>query len=122
METYERPLSLIFLTVLLFSLFLLSSCADRTAPSPEMVQKLFGNFFEEQGFRMVSLELGNIEGAPLAQKTYGKKRAYYVMVRRIVLEVKGQQVVRENSLVIIREKPGVSKEWVVEKMPAELVS
>ncbi|MBA4373357.1 MAG: hypothetical protein C0402_10925 [Thermodesulfovibrio sp.] len=105
---------------LLFIPLLLSSCAERDEPDPAVVQKLLGSFFEGQGFRIVSLDLGGIEGEPIAQKTYGRKRAFYSTVKRIVLEGKGKQVTRENGVVMIRQKAGGSKDWDIEGIPAEL--
>ena len=114
-----RSLSILSSTTLLL-LLVLPSCADRDAPGVDTAQKLIGSFFEAQGYRVVSLDLGLIEGAPVAQKTYGKKRAFYVTVKRLVLDGKGQRATRENGVVVIRQKTGAADEWEIERMPAGL--
>ena len=120
MKTHERSFGMILGIALLFFPLLLASCAERDAPEPAVVQKLIGSFFEGQGFKLISLDLGEIEGAPLAQKTYGKKRAFSVTVKRLVLEGKGQQLTRENGVITIRQKAGAADEWEIERIPAEL--
>jgi len=120
MKTHERSFGIILVAALLLLPLLLSSCAGRDVPEAAVVQKILGSYFASQGFKIVSLELGLIEGAPLAQKTYGKKRAFFVTVKRIVLEGKGQQVTRENGVIAIRQKAGIADEWEIERMPVEL--
>ncbi|TAN39693.1 MAG: hypothetical protein EPN25_10315 [Nitrospirae bacterium] len=120
MKSHMQVPAMILVTALLFLPLFLSSCADRDAPPPEVVQKLLAGHFEARGFKVVSLDLGEIEGAPLAQKTYGKKRAFYVTVKRLVLEEKGQQTTRENGVVTVRQKAGAANEWEIERMPLEL--
>lgn len=119
MNNRELSFTILFGTTLLLLLVLLS-CADRDAPGVDTAGKLLGSFFEAQGYRVVSLDLGLIEGAPVAQKTYGKKRAFYVTVKRLVLEGKGHRVTRENGVVIIRQKTGAADEWEIERIPAAL--
>lgn len=119
MKLLKPSFSIMLGTALFFILFL-PSCADRDAPGPDTAQKLIGSFFEAQGYKIVSLDLGGIEGAPVAQKTYGKKRAFYVTVKRLVLEGHGQRITRENGVVAIRQKAGTANAWEIERMPAEL--
>ncbi len=107
-------------TTLLLLLCLFASCADRDAPSQSAVQKLLAFFYKEQGYSLVSLELGGIESAPLAQRTYGKKRAYYVTVKSLTLEGKGRQLVLQNGVITFREKRGAPGEWEIERVPPEL--
>jgi hypothetical protein len=106
--------------MLLLSLLILQSCAERDAPTPATVQKVLESFYESQGFKIVSLDFGEIEGAPLAQKTYGKKRAFYVNVKRLVLEGQGRRVARENGMFTIRQQRGAANIWEIERIPPEL--
>ncbi|MHB8881071.1 MAG: hypothetical protein ACYC69_06105 [Thermodesulfovibrionales bacterium] len=120
MKIHKMVHGMIMGVALLFLPLLLSSCADRDAPPPEVARTLLGSFYEARGLKLVSVDLGGIEGAPLAQKTYGKKRAFYVTVKQLVLEEKGQQITRENGVVTLRQKAGAANEWELERMPLEL--
>ncbi len=120
MKTYESIFKFMFASTLPFLFLLLPSCADRDAPTPEIAQKLLTAFFEGQGFKVVSIDLGRIEGESVTQKKYGKKRLFYVTVKRVVLEGQGRQIAREKGVVTIMEKIGAANEWVIEQMPPEL--
>lgn len=120
MKAHERLIEITVRTTVLSLLLLLLSCTDRDAPDPATVQKLLDSFYNAQGFRIVSLDLGVIEGVPLSQKTYGKKRTYYVTVKQIRLEGKGRQISGGNVVINIRQKTGTIGEWEIERMPPEL--
>ncbi len=107
------------ITVLLL-LSLVASCADRDAPSQKIVQELLTSFYAAQGYKVLSLELGEIEGAPLAQKTYSWKRPYYVTVKSLSLEGNGRKLAPKGGVVTIRERKGSRGEWHIERVPPEL--
>jgi lipocalin len=116
----HRVMKIFIGTTLLLFLSLIPSCADRDAPDTAAVQKILASFYEGQGYKVVSLDLGGIEGAPLAQKTYGRKRAYYVTVKKLLLEGKGQKLTRQNGTITVREKRGEPGVWDIERVPPEL--
>ena len=120
MTRRNQSFRFIWAVTVLLILLPLTSCSDRDAPTAATAEKLLTTYYGEQGYRILSLDLGGIEGAPAAQKTYGRKRAYYVTVNRIELERQGKKMVREKATVIIRQKPGGADEWTIEQVPASL--
>jgi len=98
----------------------LASCSDRDAPSEIAVRKLLTSFYGQLGYYVVSLELGGTEGAPLAQKTYGIKRAYYVTVKLLKLEGNGRALTLQNGVVTVRGKR-TPDQWDIERVPPELI-
>lgn len=117
---YRQVTGIFIGTILILLLSLFASCSDRDAPPETTVRKLLASFYGQQGYKVVSLELGGTEGAPLAQKTYGIKRAYYVTVKILTLEGNGRALTLQNGIVTFREKRGAPGQWDIERVPPEL--
>ena len=122
-----------------FHVFLIPVClftlltAGCTAPPTEStVRKAIIRHFEARNYRVVELDIGNVESGPLGEKTYMAPEGYLVRVRKITLETtedagepwnyrKGQVFTFTDAVVRIRREKDKQEAWTVSTVSGVLV-
>jgi len=111
----------LFLLLVLF-VFLEAGCT--TTPTTGTVTSAIINYFEEKNYRVIELDISDIQPVPLREKIYMGTEGYIVGVQSITLEVlenigepwsyrKGQRLTFRNGAIQIKEQRGRKGTWVI---------
>ncbi|MGE5892536.1 MAG: hypothetical protein ACM34I_00615, partial [bacterium] len=111
-----------FFLFLLLTALILTAC--KAAPPESVIRETITRHFEAKNYRVVELDIGNVESGPLGEKTYMAPEGYLVEVRKITLEVtedigepwnyrKGQVFTFTDAGVRIRRETDTEETWTV---------
>ncbi len=111
-----------FSLFLLPAVFLLAGCG--APPSKSLVTRVITHYFEEKHYKVIDIDIGDIQPIPLREKTYMGTEGYVVGVRSVTLEVtedigepwsyrRGRILTFRNAVIHIKEQPGQKGAWVI---------
>lgn len=101
---------------------IIAGCA--APPTEGTVREAITRYFEAKNYRVVELDIGNVESGPLGEKTYMAPEGYLIELRKITLEVtedigepwnyrKGQVFTFTDASVRIRREKNAQEVWIV---------
>lgn len=110
----------LFSLVIIILLAALWGCS--VAPAERTVAGAITDYFESGRYKVVDLQIGNIEGIPLSEKTYMGTPGYVVDIVSITLEPqadkgidikKGKQITFSNASIRVRQDTVNKNVWHV---------
>ncbi|MGE5893640.1 MAG: hypothetical protein ACM34I_06250 [bacterium] len=118
--TFHRQPRLFFFVFL--TALALTTC--KAAPPESVIREAITRYFEAKNYRVVELDIGNVESGPLGEKTYMAPEGYLIELRKITLEVtedigepwnyrKGQVFTFTDASVRIRREKNAQEVWIV---------
>jgi hypothetical protein len=114
--------------MIFFALVLMCMSAGcKVTPKKEFLQDIITRYFEAKKYRVLELDITDIQPLPLHEKTYMGTDAYTVFIHSITLIITeasgppwlyrtGQEVTFRDATIRIREDRGKRGTWIIHEI------